>query len=121
MKVYTNVSNTCEQTVSNQGSVVGFSVSYHNLETHNAFYGRGGSKTSRQKGLYLGWLPDCELAYGKPTEWNTQVPFPQLHPYQGSTSGGPVPAGVLHSHEEVLKAREGSWASASARARFFSF
>ena len=37
---YTNISNTCEQCISNQAHVLGFAVSYHDYQTHNSYYGK---------------------------------------------------------------------------------
>ena len=52
------------------------------------------------KKLYLGWNKDCELAIGRPTEWNQQRGFGPEHPYHDFRSRAGIPD-VIKTHAQI--------------------
>ena len=101
---YTNISNTCEQCMSSQAHVLGFAVSYHNYHTHKSYYTK--TAGTRKKRIYLGWLEDCEIRCGRPTEWNQR--------YTLSATDSPD---KVKSHLRIRKEKEAAAIEAARAAR----
>ena len=98
-EAYTNISNTLEQCISSNAHVVGVTVSYHDLPTHNSYYGK--NKPPRRTQVYPGWIDDCELPMGRPTEWNQQPKHGREHPYNHIKSVTDIPDTGIKTHEQI--------------------
>ena len=59
-------------------------------------------KSARQKHIYLGWIEDKELSYGRPTEWNQKHGFGPEHPYHGIKRAKDIPD-VVKNHAQIRK------------------
>ena len=96
---YTNISDTCDHCTSSQAHVLGFAVTYHDYQTHNSYYGKART-TKRKKNIYLGWIEDCELRVGRPSEWNQKHEFGPEHPYHGIARAADIPD-VIKTHAQI--------------------